>query len=370
MDSPSVTLRRSHRIQQLSSSPGATDDSSPPATEANAIPLSSSKMAARRSPFLPTTFESILLSVYPITLLAGSLFGLLDPAARASPYNPTTQSHFANTAPSYFAKKSNVFNVFFVKQGWAWVTFGYLFFLFTHPAIGPAALAVTPKRLRGLLRYSIVTLWWVFVTQWFFGPAIIDRGFTLTGGQCELVEAADAGHLEMDTTRQFVTGVACKAVGGKWSGGHDISGHVFLLVLGSMFLFEEVFHVVLRAGGAKEERTIIMNDGAVKSADVEARLEKGVDSSSEWTLAARTVLGIGALCLYMLLMTAAYFHTWFEKFTGLLVAFSGIFFVYFLPRVVPALRDVLGMPGLISTHAPTVYWLRLFAPKLLGMTHV
>lgn len=24
------------------------------------------------------------------------------------------------------------------------------------------------------------------VTQWFFGPAIIDRGFQLTGGACEL----------------------------------------------------------------------------------------------------------------------------------------------------------------------------------------
>ncbi|KAL2074433.1 hypothetical protein VTL71DRAFT_8211 [Oculimacula yallundae] len=346
MESPSITPRRSQRIQKLASSPGATDESLPRATDTTAISLSSSKMTTRRSPFLPTSLETILISVYPATLLVGSLFGLLDPAARASPYNATTQSHFANTAPSYFAKKSNIFNVFFVKQGWAWVTFGYLFFLFTHPATGPTALAITPKRLRGLFRYSLVTLWWIFVTQWFFGPAIIDRGFTLTGGQCELVEAADAGHVEMDTTRQFVTGVACKAVGGKWKGGHDISGHVFLLVLGSMFLFEEVFHVVLRAGGAKEERTIIMNDGAVKSAEVEAQSEKGLADSSSWTLAAKFVLGIGALCLYMLLMTAAYFHTWFEKFTGLLVAFSGIFLVYFLPRVVPTMRDVLGMPGL------------------------
>jgi hypothetical protein len=64
----------------------------------------------------------------------------------------------------------------------------------------------------------------------------------------------------------------------------------------------------------------------------------------------------------MLLITAAYFHTWFEKvcqyailvtivanlfkFTGLIVALSGIFVVYFLPRVVPVLRDYIGMPGI------------------------
>jgi hypothetical protein len=47
----------------------------------------------------------------------------------------------------------------------------------------------------------------------------------------------------------------------------------------------------------------------------------------------------------MLLMTAAFFHTWVEKFTGLMVAFAGLWVVYFLPRGVPAVRAVLGMPG-------------------------
>jgi len=44
-------------------------------------------------------------------------------------------------------------------------------------------------------------------------------------------------------------------------------------------------------------------------------------------------------------MTAAYFHTWFEKFTGLIVALSGIFVVYFLPRILPTVRSITGMPG-------------------------
>jgi hypothetical protein len=267
-------------------------------------------------PYLPTTLESILLSIYPTILILGALFALLDPSARAAPYNSATQSHHAETAPSYFAKKSNVFNQFFVKQGWAWITFSYIFFLFTHPSTGPPlSPTLSPRRIRGIIRYGIVTLWWIFVTQWFFGPAIIDRGFTLTGGQCELVTEAEKGNIGMSEPRQFATGVACKAIGGKWKGGHDISGHVFLLALGSMFLFEEVLHVALKSARIKEERTVYMADGAVKSADIEARPEgyNITESPSHWTLGAKIVLSVAGLSVYMLLMTAAYFHTWFEK---------------------------------------------------------
>jgi hypothetical protein len=272
-------------------------------------------MSSRRQPLLPTSLETVLLAIFPATLVAGSLFALLDPSARAAPYSAITHSHVASTAPSYFAKKSNIFNLYFVKQGWAWVTISFFFFLFTHPSAGPlASLALTPRRVRGALRWAMVTIWWIFVTQWFFGPAIIDRGFLLTGGQCELVEQAEARNVEMDPARQFLTGVACKAVGGKWSGGHDISGHVFLLVLGSMFLLQEVLHVTLRSPAARDERTVFMHDGAIKSADVETHHSSGVlTEGSRWTLGAKIVLAVVGLSLYMLLMTAAYFHTWFEK---------------------------------------------------------
>ncbi len=226
----------------------------------------------------------------------------------------------------------------------------------------PRTLVPTPKRLRGMLRYGLVTLWWIFVTQWFFGPAIIDRGFRLTGGQCELVQQANAGQVEMEPGRQLFTGSACKGVGGKWRGGHDISGHVFLLVLGSMFLFEEVLHAVWSTTAAKDERTIVMTDGAVKSAEVEAsRQGSHTAEAPQWTVGAKITLGVACLMLYMLMMTAVYFHTWFEKvsslnlfylcmltprkFTGLLVAMSGIFVVYFLPRTVPVVRSLIGMPG-------------------------
>jgi hypothetical protein len=273
-------------------------------------------MTTRRSPFQPTSVEAILLAIYPATLVLGSIFSLIDPATRASPYSAATQSHVQELAPSYFARKSNLFNQLFVKRGWFWVTISYFLFLFTHPSTGPSrSPTLTPKRIQGTIRWSIVTIWWIFVTQWFFGPPIIDRGFLLTGGQCELVKAANEGEVEMDDTRQFVTNMACKAVGGKWKGGYDISGHVFLLVLGSMFLLQEVLHVLLRTVRAKEERTVLMSDGAIKSAEVEAQVGNVADpdSAGQLDFGVKVVLGVAGLSVWMLLMTAAYFHTWFEK---------------------------------------------------------
>lgn len=377
-----VTPRRSSRLQgksTLSRSTSSTSGNSaaeptPPGSSSSDSPMPPTSAATesypmanpKDSPYLPTYAESILLLVYPTTLVLGSIFGLIDPATRASPYIETHQSHDPALAPSYFAKKSNLVNVLFVKRGWFWVTVSYFLFLFTNAAIGVRGSdALLRKRIQGTLRWGIVTLWWVFVTQWFFGPAIIDRGFLLTGGACELKDDIDRGVVQARLAERFVTSMACKARGGTWSGGHDISGHVFLLVLGSMFLFQEVLHVALRAAKGREERVVLLQNGEVKGADSESGAERAdtqnVITASPWDFGAKIALGVGALSIWMLLMTAAYFHTWFEKariiislrnntanspqLTGLLVAFSGVFVVYFLPRFVPSWRAIIGMPG-------------------------
>jgi hypothetical protein len=270
------------------------------------MPSTPSKQPANRTPYLPTTLEAALLILYPSTLILGSLFALIDPTTRNAPYSILTQSHDPAFAPSYFAKKGNLFNTVFVKRGWFWITASYLLFLFTHPSTSGSA-----RRVQGLARWALVTVWWVFVTQWFFGPAIIDRGFMYTGGACELVAEEVAGGLPLLEAERLVSGMACKAVGGKWAGGHDISGHVFLLVLGSMFLFEEVLYVVLRKPLA-EERTVVMQDGSVKSAAAESKNEDS-GKGQPWDLGVKAALGVGVLSIWMLLMTAIYFHTWFEK---------------------------------------------------------
>lgn len=224
------------------------------------------------------------------------------------------------------------------------MTLSYFFFLFTHPSTGaPFTAVLTRRRIRGALRWGVVTIWWIFITQWFFGPPFIDRGFVLTGGQCELLEAVKAGEAHMHKPRLFLTGVACKAVGGEWRGGHDISGHVFLLVLGSMFLLEEVLYVVLRSRGSKEERTVYMRDGAVKSAEIEAanEIQDGpAERAGLWTIGAKVALGVAGLSIYMLLMTAAYFHTWLEKVCRSTHCIS---IIYLLKFVLAAHRTTSGI---------------------------
>lgn len=146
---------------------------------------------------------------------------------------------------------------------------------------------------------------------------------------------------------EMVTAVACKASGGKWKGGHDISGHVFLLTLGVAFLTQEVGWAVLRWSGQQaEERSVVMSDGALKSASVESDASI-VQAANQPILGAggKLAVAVMALSTWMLLMTAIYFHTWFEKFTGLLTAAIGFYAIYIVPRFVPGVRQVIGVPG-------------------------
>lgn len=287
---------------------------------------SSSLSKTRNPPFLPTPIEAALLLAYPLLLSFGTLFSLLSPTVRNAPYDPFIQAHSQDPSlsPSYFAHKKNIFNVFFVKRGWAWISLAFFIFLFTHPATANAQ-----RRARALVRWGLITTWWVLVTQWCFGPALIDRGFRFTGGKCEVATANI--NADQASGKDIFTGVACRAAGGRWYGGHDISGHVFLLVLGSYFLVQEVGWAYLyhwRRGAAgpvaiSDERSVVMQDGAVKSAAVEA--ERFADVVEVRVFSAWEALGLGgkvaggvvALSWWMILMTAIYFHTWFEKVSAL-----------------------------------------------------
>lgn len=294
---------------------------------------SSSTTSSQRSPpnaaYFPTALEAAVLLAYPVLLVFGHLFALLSPNVRNAPYDATLQAHAQapDLAPSYFARKSNLFNILFVKRGWAWISLSFLLFLFTHPTLATASV-----RRRALTRWALVTGWWLLVTQWCFGAALMDRGFRWTGGQCEVslvddsvTNAAAAKNLDL-----VASGAACKAAGGHWRGGHDSSGHVFLLVLGSYFLLQEVGWVYIRQnwggrnGGAsliRDERRVVMQDGAIKGAAVEAELVAEAVGLERRVLSAWDALGLGgkfavgvvALSWWMILMTAIYFHTWFEK---------------------------------------------------------
>ncbi|KAI1426962.1 inositol phospholipid synthesis and fat-storage-inducing TM-domain-containing protein [Xylaria sp. FL1777] len=339
------SLRSREVLMTGSSSVSGDASSAAPKTPAM---TTTTTTTTRSSPFLPTPLESLFLAVYPTILVFGTLFSVLSPETRSAPYDAARQSHVQAQAPSYFARKDNLFNVLFVKRGWLWVTVAFLAFVATHTTFRSVNNNSSSRKLaRAATRWALVTGWWILVTQWCFGPPLIDRGFRFTGGRCEMArDAVSAGTADQ---KELFTAAACRTAGGSWSGGHDISGHVFLLVLGSCFLAQEVFWVIVRAGskiaGSGDDRAVVMGDGALKGAGVEAE-HTAEAHERHLGVGGRFALGVVGLSLWMLLMTAVYFHTWFEKFTGLLVASTGVYTIYILPRWIPGLRGIVGLPGI------------------------
>lgn len=342
LDSPPAANLRSKTRRAM-----AEERSGQPSTPTPNLSSKSRAPAKRSSPFLPTTIESLVLAAFPAILLFGTIYSVLSPQVRRAEYDPVAQAHSQDPtlSPSYFARKSNILNTVFVKKGWFWTTMAFAAFALSHPLLKQRRAGGAIEG-RAATRWGLATAAWFLVTRWCFGPAIIDRSFRWTGGKCELVEATVAeGQADLG---EFVSAVACKAAGGAWKGGHDISGHVFLLVLASGFLLQEVGWVWARYSGKTDDRTIVMADGALKSAKVEA------DTTTETTLPAgsdalgwggKFALAVVGLSWWMLLMTAIYFHTWFEKVTGLLTALVSLYAIYGVPRFVPAIRDVVGVPG-------------------------
>jgi hypothetical protein len=258
---------------------------------------------------LLTRAEALFLLTFPLTLVAGSLFSALSPSTRAAPYSEDLQAHPAAAAPSYFARKDNVLNAYFVKIGWFWVTLAFSTFLTARLLASGRALAPA-HAVRAALRYSALTAWWFATTQSLLGgPPLIDRGFRWTGGACAAGAVAGGpaklgGGQEMRDLERLVSAAACRAVGGRWRGGHDVSGHAFLLVTGTAFLGFEVLPGVLarwKAAGTREE-------GEKDKAGGDGVSEEDV---VDWAEAFVGVIAV--LNWWMLLMTAAYFHTWFEK---------------------------------------------------------
>jgi hypothetical protein len=284
----------------------------------------------------PALLPSAALLVYPATLLLGSLFSIISPTARpsrdsslhpTSPLAPSLASdlHMSEDPVNYFARKNNVFNVYFVKIGWLWTTAAFVSILLSSPIYSssrPSSSSQQETRFRrtlqAVLRYALITTIWYLFTQWFFGPAIIDRGFVATGGKCERVleEAREMGvkggnPADLETLFAAAT---CKAAGGAWRGGHDISGHVLMLVLATGLLAFEAVGASAPAYLSRFSTTVdVGRERKASDADSSSLAESFETGgfAKTWTL--RLVWGVVGLGWWMLFMTAIWFHTWLEK---------------------------------------------------------
>lgn len=291
------------------------------------------------TPTRPAPSPATLL-IYPATLLLGSLFSVISPVAcatresssrlpkSAAPLAPSLAAdlHLSENPVNYFARKNNIFNLYFVKIGWLWTTIAFVSLLLFQPAYrASSSLSQAQQQTRvrralpAFLRYAIATTIWYSMTQWFFGPAIIDRSFVVTGGKCEEVMER-AGKMELGESpsarvETLFSAAACKAAGGAWRGGHDISGHVFMLVLATALLAHEAIGV--GAISAFSASTRANGDSARERKASDPVISGPMNEESDSTLARkwslRLVWGVVGLGWWMLFMTAIWFHTWLEK---------------------------------------------------------
>ncbi|KAJ1828383.1 hypothetical protein LPJ56_001144 [Coemansia sp. RSA 2599] len=225
-------------------------------------------------------------------LLAAIVCGLVRSAGR-DPGHMHTQALPQPPQPmSLWASKTNPLNTYFAKLAWAWTTA-----LFAAALPMRAAPRPLPAAARALASYALATLYWFLMTQWFFGPSLFDRVFVLTGGACQHNAHADADAVADAGPAPLAASSlsACRAAGGWWSGGHDVSGHCFLLLHSALFLTEEVLGPLLLS----RPRTGAGPTSSGSSMRAVRRARLGVVAAT---------LALVVLWAAMLFATAAYFH--------------------------------------------------------------
>ncbi|KAK9365987.1 inositol phospholipid synthesis and fat-storage-inducing TM-domain-containing protein [Lipomyces kononenkoae] len=234
------------------------------------------------------TFEQLcIFLIYPTTIAIGSLISIVSPPE------------------SYFGLRTNFFNVFFVKNGWFWTTITFMVHSIRLRISKPSKLAI---------RYTLATLWWFLFTQWFFGAPIMDRVFIGTGGKCFVNDPETESGQERQVHDSW-SSFGCRHVNGEWAGGHDISGHCFLLTHASLFLWYELLPVIMERGPLLRQ------------------------------INTKIVFVLLALWWWMLLMTGIYFHTYTEKITGWLCGIAEATIIYILVPKSRMLTTLVGAPG-------------------------
>ncbi|KAF9024831.1 hypothetical protein BDZ89DRAFT_1068769 [Hymenopellis radicata] len=199
----------------------------------------------------------------------------------------------------YWASKSNFLNVYFIKYAWGWTSAAFLALWATSPP--------SSRTASRLAKWTAETCAWLVFTSWFFGPALIERFIVASGGDCfvslpsgEVITVPQEYCFQktpinpVDHASLLASSQASFSVPPEWRGkprlrkGHDISGHIFLLTMASLF-----------SSTSFSEPWSALHTYAV------------------WANVALVGLWLLASCT-----TSIYFHSPFEKITGLLLGIA------------------------------------------------
>ncbi|RDB25232.1 FIT family protein scs3 [Hypsizygus marmoreus] len=214
----------------------------------------------------------------------------------------------------YYANKSNILNVYFIKKAWAWTTGAFLLLWFTSPP----SIRIAQR----WWKWAIATAMWLVFTSWFFGPALLERLNLASGGECILaLPSGDSISVPVDYcltkssvspgshpqlfvapfSDAFVPPLDWRSIP-RLRRGHDVSGHLFLLTMSALFLADQ-----LRYSFRARER-------------------------STWhSLAVVANVSLIGVWLFACYTTSLYFHSPLEKLTGYILGISG-FAVTLLPE--------------------------------------
>lgn len=204
------------------------------------------------------SYQRVLLGFYPLVVILASLLG---------EYEHLPREHF-------FTDKRNFLNRYFVKFGWAWTVLPLTGFICLHRYTQPRG-PTSPSLRRSLLLIALCTCYWVCMTQWFFGPSLFSRIFHHWPWALCSHPAHDEHH-------------TCTSNGHEWL-SFDVSGHCFLLILGSLLLWEEL----------RSRYRLVFK---------------------KWNVGVRLLFSLNVIVLFlwtwMLIVTCLYYHTWNEKLLG------------------------------------------------------
>lgn len=262
---------------------------------------------ARQSPLLRPAMLLLALTVF-----LGTLFSLRTESAVLELRSRTPSSGLGSAALdglAYFKDKRNLVNVVFVKRAWGWTTLLWALYMgavWTYDSI--------PNRAERLKRHGRTflggTLVWFYMTQatWFFSfqPSLAHLILLYTGASCPLPSSeGDQGSWE------------CRNEHGRnvWQGGHDVSGHIFILVLASILLLDTISPSLVRLFPSYFPPSSV--DPAQERKTTIAPLPLPIK------LATYATLALVGIWWFMLLNTSLFFHHWTEKMSGLAFGVAG-----------------------------------------------
>jgi len=285
-------------------------------------------------------FYVVVLAILLATVLIGTTYSLLYSTSNETLFRTRFPARklsdsLSPVIPTYFADKQNFFNQFFVKKSWGWTSLACLaHYIATHSDPSRAARR-KPAEIKPILRWLIATVFWIAFARWLFGHSLSHRILTATGAQCipAHIESQSttmsmpfdpapclpgfgtgsspwsAKGVQFDLTPDHKVSALPKVGPWYWKGGHDISGHTFVLIHASLLLLVTISPTIPRIFPLL--RSWFRRSSAFETVSTQLKITTFL------------IMALVGLWWWMLLITSAFFHSPQEKFTGFIFGVAG-----------------------------------------------